>query len=148
MLVSDTKGIRMKVSSNIFWVLAIFFVIAATAYTVWNLVSVGAVEWNGTLTIGLTGVLSIFLGFFLARSHAGQATELPEDRTDADIDDGDPEIGFFEPYSWWPILLAAGCSLIFFALAVGLWMLFIAVPLTFVALIGWVYEGDRGRHSH
>ena len=52
-------------------------------------------------------VLSAFIAFYLGRVHREQGAELPEDRLDANIDDGDAELGFFSPWSWWPIMLAA-----------------------------------------
>lgn len=140
----------MRAQSNIFWVLAVFFFVADAGYTVWSLLSTEfrAVEWTGTLGIGLAGVLAIFLAFYMNRSHYAQTGELPEDRLDAEIDDGDPEIGFFNPFSWWPIALAAGCTLIFLSLAVGIWIIFFGVAITAVSLVGWVYENYRGVYRH
>lgn len=140
----------MRAQSNIFWVLAVFFFLADAAYTVWSLLSAEfrTVEWTGTLGIGLAGILAIFLGYYMNRSHYAQTGELPEDRLDAEIDDGDPEIGFFNPFSWWPIVLAAGCTIIFLALAVGIWLIFFGAAITAVALVGWVYENYRGVYRH
>ncbi|GAA4264594.1 cytochrome c oxidase subunit 4 [Frondihabitans peucedani] len=140
----------MRAQSNIFWILAVFFFLADAAYTVWSLLSqeFKAVEWTGTLGIGLAGILSIFLAYYMNRSHFAQTGELPEDRLDAEIDDGDPEIGFFNPFSWWPIVLAAGCTMVFLALAVGMWLIFFGAAITAVALVGWVYENYRGVYRH
>ncbi|GAA4683951.1 cytochrome c oxidase subunit 4 [Frondihabitans cladoniiphilus] len=140
----------MRAQANILWVLAGFFLVADAAYTVWSLLSTEfhAVEWAGTLGIGLAAVLAIFLAFYMNRSHAAQSGELPEDRLDANIDDGDPEIGFFSPWSWWPIVLAAGCSIAFLGLAVGLWLCFFAAVFVAVALVGWVFEAYRGNFAH
>jgi hypothetical protein len=84
----------------------------------------------------------------MGRSHAAQGGELAEDRPDANIDDGDPELGHFSPWSWWPILLAFSCGLIFLALAVGMWIIYIGGALVAVALVGWVYEYYRGNFAH
>ncbi len=69
---------------------------------------------------------------------------LPEDRLDAEIDDGDPEIGFFSPWSWWPVFLAGGIALATVGLAVGVWFSLYAIPLVLVGLVGWTYEYYRG----
>ncbi len=66
--------------------------------------------------------MSLFLGFHLSRSHLAHHGELPEDRPDAYIDDGNPEVGFFTPSSRWLVALATGCTLCFPGLAVGLWI--------------------------
>jgi len=138
----------MKTNATLFWILAIFFFLMCAIYVLWSLLDTGQVEWAGTLGIGLAGMLGAFLAFYMGRSHATQGGELPEDRLDANIDDGDPEMGFFSPWSWWPIILAAGCSLIFLALAAGMWIIYIGAALTAVALVGWVYEYYRGNFAH
>ena len=46
----------------------------------------------------------------------------PEDRLDASIDDGDPELGHFSPWSWWPLILAISATLGFLGFAVGVWI--------------------------
>ena len=74
-------------------------------------------------------VLAAFIAFYLGRVHTAQGAELPEDRLDANIDDGDPELGYFSPWSWWPFVLAAGAALAFLGLAIGFWISFIAVPI-------------------
>ena len=86
----------------------------------------------------------MFIAFYLGRVHSAQGGELPEDRLDANIDDGDPESGFFSPWSWWPIMLAGSAALLFLGLAVGIWICFIAVGIGLIALVGWVYEYYRG----
>ena len=140
----------MRAQTNIFWILAIFFLLADAAYTIWSLLSAEfhAVEWAGTLGIGLAAVLSIFIAFYFGRTLAAQNGDLPEDRLDANIDDGDPEIGFFAPWSWWPIMLAAGASIVFLGVAIGVWICFIGAAITIVSLVGWVYEFYRGNFAH
>lgn len=138
----------MKINSVIFWILTVFFAVITTTYTLWSVISEHSIEWSGTIGLGFCGLLSLLLGFYMTRSHAAQGGEFPEDRADANIDDGDPEMGFFNPYSWWPIALAAGCTLSFLGLAVGVWICFIGGAVVAVALVGWVYENYRGIHQH
>ncbi|MBF4624463.1 cytochrome c oxidase subunit 4 [Clavibacter sp. VKM Ac-2872] len=134
----------MRANRNLFYVLAVFFVLAAAAYTTWHLIDQGTVEWVGTLAIALSGALAAFIGFFVARLYAAQNGELPEDRSDANVDDGDPELGFFSPWSWWPVILAAGAASVFLGLAVGIWIAIIGGGLAIIALVGWTYEYYRG----
>jgi hypothetical protein len=135
----------MKASTVIFWIIAAFFLLMSAIYTVWSLIYYhGMIEWAGTIALGLTGILGAFIGFYLGRSHAVQGGELPEDRIDGNIDDGDPELGHFSPWSWWPFMLAGSAALMALGLAVGFWICFIAVPLAFVSLVGWVFEYYRG----
>ncbi len=136
----------MKTNVNILWVLTAFFGIVTVAYVVWNVVDTahGNVEWAGTFMLALSTLLVAFIAFYLDKVHAAQGAELPEDRLDGNVDDGDPEMGFFSPWSWWPIFLAASTALLFLGLAVGIWISFIGVGIGLVALTGWVYEYYRG----
>jgi len=57
-------------------------------------------------------------------------------------------MGFFSPWSWWPVMLAASLSLMFLGMAVGFWVTFIGVGLVAISLVGWVYEYYRGNFAH
>lgn len=156
----------MKTNANIFWILAVFFAIIAGVYAAWSWgaselqiteyaqrvgpggITAGHPEWVGTVGLALTAVLSAFLAFYIGKSHKSQGGELPEDRLDANIDDGDPELGHFSPWSWWPIILAGAASLIVLGLAIGIWITYIGAALTLIAIVGWVYEYYRGNFSH
>ncbi|GAB3126170.1 cytochrome c oxidase subunit 4 [Glaciibacter psychrotolerans] len=136
----------MKANVNLFWILTVFFAISSAGYTVWSLLDPAhaKVEWAGTITLALCAILFAFVGFYLDRVHKAQGGEMPEDRLDANIDDGDPELGFFSPWSWWPIMLAASAALLFLGLGIGFWICFIAVGVGVISLVGWVYEYYRG----
>ena len=134
----------MKTNIVVLWVLTVYFFILAAIYTVWAIIDTNQIEWVGTLAIALSGALTVFIAFFLQVVQKNQGGELPEDRLDADIDDGDPELGFFSPWSWWPIFLAGGAGLVIVGLAVGVWVALYAIPLVLVGLVGWTYEYYRG----
>jgi hypothetical protein len=142
----------VKANSRLFLILAIFFVLADAAYIVWSVISpvreaaqwYDGIEWVGAVGIALSGILSGLIAFYLNLTYRGQGGELPEDRTDADIDDGDAEQGFFSPWSWWPVMLAFSASLVFAGLAIGFWISFIGGAVLIVSIIGWQYEYYRG----
>jgi hypothetical protein len=138
----------MKASARVFYAISAFFLASSVGYTIWSLLTpvngVLDVEWAGTIALGLIGVFAAFVGFYVDRAHAAQNGELPMDLPDANIDDGDPEQGFFSPSSWWPILMALGCAIGFFGLAVGFWMVYIGAAFTLICIVGWVYEYYRG----
>jgi hypothetical protein len=140
----------MRANVAIFWLLAVFFLLSAAVYSFWSWaagVDDHLIEWVGTVALTLSAVLAAFIAFYLGRVHKAQGGQLPEDRLDANIDDGDPELGFFSPWSWWPIALAAGAALAFLGFAVGTWITFIAVPIALISLVGWVYEYYRGNFA-
>ena len=90
----------MKHEAWIFGLSTIFFVIVSPAY--WLITG----DWTGTsalvMTTLLVAMITLYLGF-----HAARMDPRPEDRKNAEIADGAGELGFFPPYSWWP--LWCGC---------------------------------------
>jgi hypothetical protein len=137
----------VRANSNLFWILGAFFWLADGIYILWSLLDTGKVEWVGVVGMALTGILSFFLAFYIGRTHAAQGGELPQDRTDANVDDGDPEMGQFSPWSWWPFALGCGVMLVFLGLAIGTWISFIGGPLAAIAIVGWNYEYYRNNFA-
>ncbi len=134
----------MKTNIAVLYVLAAYFVVLTAVYTVWAHIEWGHTEWVGSIAIALSGVLSVFIAFYLQIQNKNQGGVLPEDRLDADIDDGDPELGYFSPWSWWPVFLAGGAALAMVGMAAGVWVALYALPLVLVGLVGWTYEYYRG----
>jgi hypothetical protein len=137
----------MKTNINVMWVLTAYFIVLTIIYTIWAIIDTNEVEWVGTIAIGLSAGLSGFIGYYLQLVRKNQGGELPEDRLDAEIDDGDPELGHFSPWSWWPVTMAFGLGIVFLGISVGFWVAMYAVPLVLVALVGWVYEHYRGNFA-
>lgn len=138
----------MRANILLLAIIATFFFAASAVYTLWHMVSYdGEVEWTGTIGMALTGILSVLIGFYLWLLYRNQAGELPEDRLDAEIDDADPEMGHFSPWSWWPIALGAALAMMFVSLAGPTFLIPIAAALTLIMLVGWVYEYYRGNFS-
>jgi len=134
----------MKTNIAVLYVLAAYFVVLTVVYTVWAHIEWGHTEWVGSIAIALSGVLSVFIAFYLQVQNKNQGGVLPEDRLDAEIDDGDPELGYFSPWSWWPVFLAGGAALAMVGMAAGVWVALYALPLVLVGLVGWTFEYYRG----
>lgn len=136
----------MKTNVVLFNVLTAFFFISAAVYGYWSYISYGEIEVIGFSAIGMLVFLTGFIGFYLAKS--AKSFTGPEDLPDANIEDGEAEMGFFAPWSWWPLMLGLGAAVCFTSLAVGWWLFAIGLPLSFLALIGFVFEHSRGQHAH
>ncbi|WP_426182340.1 cytochrome c oxidase subunit 4 [Microbacterium sp. TWP3-1-2b2] len=143
----------MRSNVVLWWVLTVFFLVVAAVYTGWNILAhpglelVNQIEWVGSVALLFTAFMGAMVAVYLQRTHKAQGGELPEDILTADIDDGDPELGEFSPWSWWPIVLAASAAVFLIGMAVGHFLLPIGVAIFAVAIVGWVYEYYRGNFA-
>ena len=132
----------MKQEAWIFGLSTIFFVIVSPAY--WLITG----DWTGTsalvMTTLLVAMITLYLGF-----HASRMEPRPEDRKDAEIADGAGELGFFPPYSWWPLWCGSTLGVIVYGTAMSAWWLVI-IGFTAGAIVtcGFVFEYYRGEHAH
>lgn len=137
----------MKTNIVVLLVMAAYFTVADIAYGIWTYLEYGAVEPIGTAAMALLVILSVFIAYYLNSGMKRTAT-LPEDRPDGNIEDESGEMGFYSPWSWWPFALGASAAVMFAGLAVGSWVMFIAIPFALVSVIGFVFEYDRYSHAH
>jgi hypothetical protein len=100
-------------------------------------------ELVGATALALTGGLAFLVGFYLLFTHRRIGT-LPEDTPDADIEDVDPDYGFFSPHSWWPLAVGFGVAVTVIGLAFAAWIVILGVGLLMLSLIGFVFEYYRG----
>lgn len=142
----------MKSNIVILWLLTTYFIVVAAAYVIWNFIATARIEWVGSLAILLSAGLTGLIAFFLMLVVKKQGGQLVEDLPQADIDDGDPEIGDFSPWSWWPFSLAGGLALVAIGMATGtletwFWFAIFGLPVVVVSLVGWIYEYYRGNFA-
>lgn len=134
----------MKSNVNLWYILGVFFLVVAGTYTVWNVLDHGHVEWVGTVGLLFAFFMAVMVAWYLGRVDKSTGGVLPEDSLTADIDDGDPELGEFSPWSWWPLVLAFSAAVFMVGLAVGQFLLPVGVAIFAIAIVGWVYEYYRG----
>src|ERR1700710_2559286 len=113
----------MKIEGYLFAFLAAFLFLMGSGYFIWS------GDWTGGTAMLFGGGLGTILGTYLLFT-ASRMEPRPEDRADAEVDDGSGEIGFFSPHSWWPLVLAAGASLVPLGVVFGLWLLIGGAILT------------------
>lgn len=135
----------MRAEAWIFAICTVFFVVVAPAY--WFI----SYDPTGTSALVMTTLLAALVTFYLG-VHARKMSKTglrPEDRNDAEIADGAGELGFFPPYSWWPLWCGLTLALIVFGVAMAAWWLvIIGAGLGAVTLCGWIYEYYVGVHAH
>jgi hypothetical protein len=137
----------MRSNVVLWWILTGFFLITSGAYVAWNLIAENHVEWVGAVALLFVAFMGAMIALYLHRTYKAQGGELPEDILTADIDDGDPELGEFSPWSWWPMVLAGSAAIFLIGMAVGQFLLPIGLAIFVVAIVGWVYEYYRGHFA-
>ncbi len=132
----------MKVETWIFGGCTGFFVVVAPLY--WLITG----EPTGTTALTMTMLLTLLITVYLG-VHARAMEPRPEDRKDAEISDGAGELGFFPPYSWWPLWCAMTLAAVVLGMALQLfWLAIIGGVFGVAALSGWIFEYYVGDHAH
>ena len=130
----------MKIEGIIFVLAAIFYLLLGTIY--WVLTN----DSTGTTVLVLTGVLGFIVAFYVLYT-AKRVYPRPEDRLDAEIDEADPEYGFFSPYSWWPFAVGFGAFLTALGLVFAVWLLVLGIFVLLMSVVGWLFEYYRGNFA-
>lgn len=131
----------MKVEAWVFGLVALFFALVGPAY--WY----SSGDPTGTSALVMTAGLALLVTFYLG-FHANKMDPRPEDRKEAEVVDGAGELGFFPPYSWWPLWCALALAVCVLGVVFGWWLFIIGAGLGSIALTGWVFEYYRGEHAH
>ena len=131
----------MKAETWIFGICTLFFLVVAPAY--WFI----TYDPTGTTALAMTLLLVALITFYLG-FHARNMEPRPEDRKEGEIAEGAGELGFFPPYSWWPLWCALCLAVMTLGVAIGWWLFIIGLALGAVALCGLVFEYYRGEHAH
>lgn len=131
----------MKIEGWLFGLGAIFYAVVAAAY--WFLSG----DEVGTTALVMTGALAFLVAFYVLYT-AKRVYPRPEDRLDAEIDEADPEYGFFSPHSWWPLAVGFAAFLVVLGLIFAVWLVVLGVMVLMFAIVGWMFEYYRGAFSH
>ena len=130
----------MKVEGFLFAGGAAFYAVVATVYYVITK------EVVGSTALALTGALAFLVGFYVLYTSRRVGVR-PEDDPNADIEDAEPDYGFFSPHSWWPLALGLATMVVALGLVFAVWLLILGVGLLMGALIGFMFEYYRGEFA-
>jgi len=131
----------MRIEAWVMGICALFFLLVTPIY--WLL----SEDPTGTSALVMTTLLAALVAFYLAVV-ARQIDERPEDLKEAEVADGAGELGFFPPYSWWPLYTALALAVVVLGVVIGWWLVIIGMVLGALALVGFVFEYYRGFHAH
>jgi Cytochrome c oxidase subunit IV len=131
----------VRIEGWLFGLGAIFYAVVAAAY--WFLSG----DEIGTTALVMTGALAFLVAFYVLYT-SKRVYPRPEDRLDGNIDEADPEYGFFSPHSWWPLAVGFAAFLVTLGLIFAVWLVVLGVMALMFALVGWMFEYYRGAFSH
>lgn len=101
----------------------------------------------GTTGLALSGALAFLIAFYVLYT-SKRVYPRPEDRLDANVDEADPEYGFFSPHSWWPLAIGLAAFVVVLGLIFAVWLLVLGAFFLILALAGWLFEYYRGAFAH
>ena len=101
----------------------------------------------GTTLLLFTGLLALIAGFYILYTAKRVGTR-PEDRRDGNIEDADPEYGFFSPHSWWPLAVGFAVFVLVLGFIFAAWMFAFGILLVLLTAAGWLFEYYYGDFAH
>ncbi|HZO67091.1 MAG: cytochrome c oxidase subunit 4 [Kribbellaceae bacterium] len=131
----------MKVEAWIFGIVTLFMLVVAPVY--WFM----SEDPTGTTALIMTFLLALLVSFYLGVT-GRRMDPRPEDRKEAEIVEGAGELGFFPPYSWWPLWCGLTLAVCVLGVVFGWWLFIIGVAVGIVTLSGFIFEYYRGDHAH
>ena len=131
----------MRIEGALFGMGFIFYAFLAGIYWYFSRDEVG------TTALALTGALAFLISFY-ALYTSKRVYPRPEDRLDAQVDEADPEYGFYSPHSWWPLAVGVSVLALVFGLIFAVWLIVLGAAALMFAVIGWLFEYYRGEFAH
>ena len=127
----------MKIEGWLFGLAAVFFLPLSAIYWYFSRDPIG------TTALAMSAGLALIVAFYVLYT-AKRVYPRPEDRMDAEIDEADPEYGFYSPHSWWPLGIGLGAFIIALGFIFAVWVIVFGLAFLLMALVGWMFEYYRG----
>lgn len=131
----------MKIEGWLFIAGFVFYAFISAAYFILSQ------DLVGTTLLLFTGLLAIICGFYVLFT-SKRVYPRPEDRRDGNIDEADPEYGFFSPHSWWPLAVGFAVFVLVLGFIFAAWMFAFGILLVLIASAGWLFEYYYGDFAH
>lgn len=131
----------MRIEGGLFAIGFVFYSLLAGVYWYFSRDEIG------TTALALTGGMAFLISFY-ALYTSKRVYPRPEDRLDAEIDEADPEYGFYSPHSWWPLAVAVPAVMIVLGLIFAVWLIVLGVAALVLGLVGFLFEYYRGEFAH
>lgn len=129
----------MKVESLLLIAVGVFFGCIGLIYWFLSYEDAGFLMLLGTCALGL--LPGSYYYFWHRRMKAR-----PEDRNDADIEDGAGVVSSFPHSSIWPFFFGIGAFITLLGFAFGVWISIPGVVIILTSVMGFTAESRRGGH--
>ncbi len=131
----------MRAESALFAGVSLFFAVCAVVYGWWSR------EPAGLAALVIACLMAALVSVFLLRQYQKEGP-LPQNRKQAEVQEGAGPVAFFPPRSAFPVLAAVGTALVGLGTVYGLWLFLIGVGILAPGVWGFVFQyGDRGTHT-
>jgi hypothetical protein len=94
---------------------------------------------TGTTALALAAGLGFIIGTYCLAT-GRRIDPRPEDSSEGEMAEGAGEVGFFSPYSWWPMTLGLAVALLGVGWIYGWWLFIIGVACVVLAVGGLLFE--------
>ena len=131
----------MRIEGGLFAIGFVFYTLLAGIYWYFSRDEIG------TTALALTGAMAFLISFY-ALYTSKRVYPRPEDRLDAEIDEADPEYGFYSPHSWWPLVVAVSTVAVVLGLIFAVWLIVLGVAALVLGMVGLLFEYYRGEFAH
>jgi hypothetical protein len=131
----------VRIEGGLFAIGFVFYTLLAGVYWYFSRDEIG------TTALALTGGMAFLIAFY-ALYTSKRVYPRPEDRLDAEMDEADPEYGFYSPHSWWPLAVAVPVVMIVLGLIFAVWLIVLGVAALVLGLVGLLFEYYRGEFAH
>lgn len=131
----------MRIEGGLFGLGFVFYTLLAGVYWYFSRDEIG------TTALALTGGMAFLISFY-ALYTSKRVYPRPEDRLDAEMDEADPEYGFYSPHSWWPLAVAVSTVIVVLGLIFAVWLIVLGVAALVLGLVGLLFEYYRGEFAH
>jgi hypothetical protein len=131
----------VRIEGGLFGIGFVFYTLLAGVYWYFSRDEIG------TTALALTGGMAFLISFY-ALYTSKRVYPRPEDRLDAEIDEADPEYGFYSPHSWWPLAVAVATVIVVLGLIFAVWLIVLGVAALVLGMVGLLFEYYRGEFAH
>jgi hypothetical protein len=94
---------------------------------------------TGTVTLALAAGFGFIIGTYCLVT-GRRIDPRPEDNSEAKMEEGAGEIGFFSPYSWWPMAMGLSAGVLGLGWIYGWWLFIIGVAVLIGSVSGLLFE--------